>query len=78
VSASPQREDAPEIARWKPRYVGPRGVQDGFVAGPEIGLDITLLQNVAMRAFAAYDYQFRNSNWDEGILWGGLNFGVRF
>ena len=31
-----------------------------------------------MRAFAAYDYQFRNSNWDEGILWGGLNFGVRF
>jgi OmpA family len=55
-----------------------RGVQDGFVAGPEIGLDITLLENIAMRAFAAYDYQFRNSNWDEGILWGGLNFGVRF
>jgi hypothetical protein len=55
-----------------------RGVQDGFVAGPEIGLDITLLENVAMRAFAAYDYQFRNSNWDEGILWGGLNLGVRF
>jgi hypothetical protein len=55
-----------------------RGVQDGFVAGPEIGLDITLLQNVAMRAFAAYDYQFRNPEWDEGILWGGLNIGVRF
>jgi OmpA family len=55
-----------------------RGVQDGFVAGPEIGLDITLLQNVAMRAFAAYDYQFRNPEWDEGILWAGLNFGVRF
>jgi OmpA family len=55
-----------------------RGVQDGFVAGPEIGLDITLLENVAMRAFAAYDYQFRNSSWDEGILWGGLNLGVRF
>jgi hypothetical protein len=56
-----------------------KGVQDGLVAGPEIGLDITLLQNVAMRAFAAYDYQFRNSgDFDEGILWGGLNFGVRF
>jgi hypothetical protein len=54
------------------------GVQDGFVVGPEIGLDITLMQNVAMRAFAAYDYQFRNPDWDEGILWGGLNFGVRF
>jgi len=55
-----------------------RGVQDGVVVGPEIGLDITLLQNVAMRAFAAYDYQFRQPEWDEGILWGGLNFGVRF
>jgi hypothetical protein len=56
-----------------------KGVQDGVVVGPEIGLDITFLQNVAMRAFAAYDYQFRNSgDWDEGILWGGLNFGVRF
>ncbi|MGH6895105.1 MAG: OmpA family protein [Geminicoccaceae bacterium] len=55
-----------------------RGVQDGLVAGPEIGLDITLLENVAMRASVAYDYQFRNSSWDEGILWGGLNFGVRF
>jgi hypothetical protein len=55
-----------------------RGVQDGLVAGPEIGLDITLLENVAMRAFAAYDYQFRNSGWDEGILWGGLNLGARF
>ena len=55
-----------------------KGVQDGVVVGPEIGLDITLLQNVAMRLFAAYDYQFRNPEWDEGILWGGLNFGVRF
>jgi OmpA family len=56
-----------------------KGVQDGFVAGPEIGLGITAIENVAMRVFAAYDYQFRNpGGWDEGILWGGLNFGVRF
>ena len=56
-----------------------KGVQDGVVVGPEIGLDITLMRNVAMRAFAAYDYQFRNTgDFDEGILWGGLNFGVRF
>jgi hypothetical protein len=56
-----------------------KGVQDGVVVGPEIGLDVTFLQNIAMRVFAAYDYQFRNSSdWDEGILWGGLNFGVRF
>ena len=37
-----------------------------------------LLENVAMRAYVAYDYQFRQPDWDEGILWGGLNFGVRF
>jgi hypothetical protein len=55
-----------------------RGVQDGLVAGPEIGLDITLVEGFTMRATAAYDYQFRNSNWDEGILWAGLNFGVAF
>jgi hypothetical protein len=54
------------------------GVQDGAVVGPEIGLDITLVRNVAMRAFAAYDYQFRQPDLDEGILWGGLNLGVRF
>jgi hypothetical protein len=56
-----------------------KGVQDGVVVGPEIGLDITLIRNLAMRVFAAYDYQFRNSgSFDDGILWGGLNFGVRF
>jgi hypothetical protein len=55
-----------------------KGAQDGAVVGPEIGLDVTLLQNVAMRVFAAYDYQFRQPEWDEGILWGGVNFGVRF
>jgi OmpA family len=54
------------------------GVQDGFVVGPEIGLGLNLLENVAMRAYVAYDYQFRQPEWDEGILWGGLNIGVRF
>jgi OmpA family len=54
------------------------GVQDGAVVGPEIGLGVNFLQNVAMRIFAAYDYQFRNPDWDDGILWGGLNIGVRF
>jgi hypothetical protein len=54
------------------------GVQDGFVVGPEIGLGLDLLENVAMRAYVAYDYQFRQPEWDEGILWGGLNFGIRF
>ena len=31
-----------------------------------------------MRATAAYDYQFRNTGFDDGILWGGLGFGIGF
>jgi hypothetical protein len=55
------------------------GVQDGFVAGPEIGFNIDLFEGVAVRAKVAYDYQFRNAgHLDEGILWAGLGFGVGF
>jgi hypothetical protein len=55
------------------------GVQDGLVAGPEIGFNIDLFEGVAMRAKVGYDYQFRNAgHLDEGILWAGLGFGVGF
>ena len=54
------------------------GVQNGFVAGPEIGFNIALIEGVAMRAKAAYDYQFRQPEFDEGILWAGLGFGIGF
>ena len=54
------------------------GVQNGFVAGPEIGLNINLIEGVAMRAKVAYDYQFRQPEWDKGILWTGLGIGVGF
>jgi hypothetical protein len=54
------------------------GVQDGLVAGPEIGFDIGVTRSVTLRAKAAYDYQFRNAGWDEGIAWGGLSLGWRF
>jgi hypothetical protein len=55
------------------------GVQDGLVAGPEIGLNVDLIQGLAMRAKVAYDYQLRNpGDIDDGILWAGLGFGVGF
>jgi hypothetical protein len=54
------------------------GVQDGLVVGPEIGFDIGITRTVTLRAKAAYDYQFRNAGWDEGIAWGGLSLGWRF
>ena len=54
------------------------GVQNGFVAGPEIGFDVTLIKGFTFGLKAAYDYQFRNAGWDEGIAWGGLDLGIRF
>jgi hypothetical protein len=54
------------------------GVQDGLVVGPEIGFNLNLVEGVEMRAKVAYDYQFRQPDWDEGILWTGLGFGVGF
>jgi OmpA family len=54
------------------------GVQDGLVAGPEIGFDISPFGATTLRTSVAYDYQFRNAGWDEGILWGGVSLGYRF
>jgi hypothetical protein len=54
------------------------GVQDGLVAGPEIGFNLNLVEGLQMRAKVAYDFQFRQPEWDEGILWTGLGFGVGF
>jgi OmpA family len=55
-----------------------QGVQDGLVVGPEVGLNINLIEGLAMRAKVAYDYQFRQPEFDEGILWTGLGFGIGF
>jgi hypothetical protein len=55
------------------------GVQDGLVAGPELGFQINLTERVALRVKAAYDYQFRNpGDFSKGIAWGGLGLGYRF
>jgi outer membrane protein OmpA-like peptidoglycan-associated protein len=75
---------APDLGFVRPRLaingggVYGEGVQDGFVAGPEVGLDLNLPGGFTLRPTVAYDYQFRNSSWDEGIVWGGLDLGVRF
>ena len=55
-----------------------KGVQDGFVAGPELRFDIAPVGGFNFGILAAYDYQFRNAGWDEGILWAGLDLGIRF
>jgi len=75
---------APDLGLVRPRLslnaggVYGEGVQDGFVAGPELALDVNLPGGFTLRPRVAYDYQFRNQDWDEGILWGGLDLGIRF
>lgn len=54
------------------------GVQTGFVAGPEISFDVNVIKGITFGLKAAYDYQLRNAGWDEGIVWGGLDLGIRF
>ncbi|MFL5334244.1 MAG: OmpA family protein [Geminicoccaceae bacterium] len=54
------------------------GFQDGLVAGPELGFNVGLTDTVNLGLKVAYDYQFRNTDWDDGILWGGLDLGYRF
>ncbi len=55
-----------------------KGVQDGFVVGPELRFDVAPFGGFNIGLKAAYDYQFRNAGWDEGIVWGGLDLGIRF
>lgn len=80
---------APDLGLFRPRFsvnfggVYGEGVQDGLVAGPEIGLDVNLPGGFTLRPKVAYDYQFRNpwddwDDWDNGILWVGVDLGFRF
>jgi opacity protein-like surface antigen len=54
------------------------GVQDGFVVGPELRLDVAPFGGFNIGLKAAYDYQLRNTGLDQGILWAGLDLGIRF
>lgn len=58
-------------------YIYGKGVQDGWLAGPELGAKFDFTRNFFGYAKAAYDFTFRN-NWDEGIPNGGLGVGYRF
>jgi hypothetical protein len=68
---------------WRP-YIGAnvggvygKGVQDSFVAGPEIGFEVDFSRRWFMYAKAAYDVVFRNDI-EDGIIIGGLGAGYRF
>ena len=54
-----------------------KGVQDGPLVGPEIGLKYDISDSTYFHVQTGYDYGFRNP-WDKGIVQGGLGLGVRF
>lgn len=59
-------------------YIYGPGVQQGFVAGPELGFNFRLSESTVLNTKVAYDYQFRNSDWDKGIVWGSVGLGFLF
>ena len=71
------------IGDWHPfigphgGYVGGRGVQDGFLIGPEVGLNYDVSRTVYLYARAGYDNNFRN-DFGQGIVNGGLGMGMRW
>lgn len=72
-----------DFGAWHP-YVGPklgyisgRGVEDGAIIGPEVGVRFDLAQNTFMYAQLGYDHDTRN-DFNKGIVNGGLGVGLRF
>lgn len=58
-------------------YITGKGVQDGWLAGPELGIKFDLGERLYMYTKVGYDYLFRNS-WDEGLPNAGIGAGYRF
>jgi hypothetical protein len=71
------------LGAWHP-FIGPKvgyisgkGVQDGGIVGPEIGVRFDVARDVFLYAQAAYDHDFRN-DFNKGIINGGVGAGYRF
>lgn len=54
------------------------GVQDGFIVGPELRFDVNPTAGLSFGLKFAYDYQFETGDFEEGIVWTGLDLGLRF
>jgi outer membrane protein OmpA-like peptidoglycan-associated protein len=58
-------------------YIFGKGVEDGAIIGPEIGVNYDVSRNMFLYARAAYDHNFRN-DLDQGIANGGIGAGFRW
>ena len=54
-------------------------MQDGLVVGPEVGFNLNLIEGRRhAREGRPTTTSSVNSDFDDGILWSGLGFGVAF
>ena len=71
------------LGAWHPSigpkvgYIAGRGVEDGLVAGPELGLKYDVARDWFLYGRTAYDHDFRN-DLNQGIINGGIGVGARW
>jgi outer membrane protein OmpA-like peptidoglycan-associated protein len=58
-------------------YIGGKGVQDGALIGPEVGLNYDVARNWFLYGRAGYDHVFRN-DFGQGIINGSIGAGARW
>jgi outer membrane protein OmpA-like peptidoglycan-associated protein len=71
------------LGAWHPSigpkvgYIAGKGVEDGLVVGPELGVKYDVARNWFLYGRAAYDRDFRN-DLDQGIINGSIGVGARW
>lgn len=71
------------LGAWHPSigpkvgYIAGRGVEDGLVAGPELGLKYDIARDWFLYGRTAYDHDFCN-DLNQGIINGGIGVGARW
>jgi outer membrane protein OmpA-like peptidoglycan-associated protein len=58
-------------------YIGGKGVEDGALIGPEVGVNYDVARNWFLYGRAGYDHDFRN-DLGQGIINGGIGVGARW
>jgi outer membrane protein OmpA-like peptidoglycan-associated protein len=58
-------------------YIGGKGVQDGALIGPEVGVNYDVARNWFLYGRAGYDHVFRN-DFGQGIINGSIGAGARW
>jgi outer membrane protein OmpA-like peptidoglycan-associated protein len=71
------------VGAWHPfigphgGYIGGKGVEDGALIGPEVGVNYDIAEKWFLYGRAGYDHDFRNEP-SQGIINGGIGVGARW